>query len=68
MSKNDGLKTKLVGVTIPQEWYDAIYKAVEPFAMVNVQDYIREAIEERLREEKRIKWYLPTMNWTYTEL
>ena len=55
MNKNDGLKTKLVGVTIPLEWYDAIYKAVEPFAMVNVQDYIREAIEERLREEKRIK-------------
>ena len=58
MNKNDGLKTKLVGVTIPLEWYDAIYKAVEPFAMVNVQDYIREAIEERLKEEKRIKWFL----------
>ena len=46
---------KNVCLRIPQEWYDAIYKAVEPFAMVNVQDYIREAIEERLKEEKRIK-------------
>ncbi len=47
----DATKTKLVGVTIPEEWYDQIVTRLEP--LQNVQDYIRQLIEKDLAEVKQ---------------
>jgi len=45
--------TKLVGVVLPMLWIEKIENYLNP--METIQDYIREAIETRLKEEKRIK-------------
>lgn len=52
---SDALETKLVGVTIPLAWIKKIEEIVEQQPMVNVQDYIREAIKLRLEFKEKKK-------------
>lgn len=43
-------ETKLIGVTLSIEQYDAIVKRLKP--LENVQDFIRDAIDNKLSEAK----------------
>lgn len=41
-------ENKLIGVTLPMSTYKAIVEKLKP--LENVQDFIRQAIEEKLKE------------------
>ena len=48
----DATETELIGVTFPKEWLEKIDKQLKP--MEKRQDFIREAVHEKLEKEASI--------------
>ena len=46
---SDATQTKLVGVTLPEKWYELIQNQVAKNPLTNVQDYIRYAIMRQMK-------------------
>ena len=51
----DALATELIGVTIPTIWLKEIDEVIKDQPMVNRQDFIREAIREKLLHLLEVK-------------